>query len=235
MELCCNPIYYDQILNYKLASNETVELAKKAVSNKKLSETQKQEYLFKVGFEVGGNLLNKFWRPNRYIRDKVDFYLEKEFKDNFVIGIQLRYFYLNRLFDTMKFIDCALQIENEHGLKNNFNKNSKFRWFISSDTQSHIDELLIVYGDRLFTVNGTITHINDDPNGYEKAIIDVELLSRCDEIIMTGGSTFGFVAAMKNMKLPYFVNGKDSNMTTCLRHSLAYPGLSKTFNMDAVF
>ena len=86
-----------------------------------------------------------------------------------------------------------------------------------------------------FTANGTITHIIDNPNGYEKAIVDMELLSRCDEIIITGGSTFGFVAAMKSRKLPYFVNGKDSSMKGCLRHSLAYPGLSRTYKMDAIF
>ena len=235
MELCCNPVYYDKILKNNLASKKTVQLAKKAISNENMSETQKQEYLFKVGFEVGGNVLNKFWKPKSYIRDKVEFYVKNEFKENFVIGIQLRYYYLNKLFDTMKFIDCALQIEEEFNLKASLSKKKKFKWFISSDTQYFVDEIFSVYGNRSFTANGTISHIIDNPNGYEKAIVDMELLSRCDEIIITGGSTFGFVAAMKSGKLPYFVNGRDSNMTSCLRHSLAYPGLSRTYRMHAIF
>ena len=235
MELCCNPVYYDKILNNNLASKETLQLAQKAISNENMSETQKQDYLFRVGFEVGGTVLNKFWKPNSYIRDKVEFYVKNEFKENFVIGIQLRYYYLNKLFDTIKFIDCALQIEREHNLKSSLNKKKRFKWFISSDTQSFIDEIFLVYGNRSFTANGTITHIIDNPDGYEKAIVDMELLSRCDEIITTGGSTFGFVAAMKRGKLPYFVNGKDSNMKSCLRYSLAYPGLSRTYRMDAFF
>jgi hypothetical protein len=237
MEVCCNPIYYDKLLSYNLASKVTIENARKALSNEAMSDAKKQDYVFSVGYEVGGNLLNQIWMPRKRIRDIVNYYLNKEYKNNFVIGIQLRYHYLNGLFDTTKFIDCAFQIERDYRM---FNSNSKlkkttFRWFISSDTQTNIEEIFSVYGDRAFTANGTITHVFDNPDGYEKAIIDIELLSRCDEIIITGGSTYGFVASMKNKKLPFFINGKEKNMKRCLRHSLGYPNLSKTHNQDAVF
>ena len=44
-------------------------------------------------------------------------------------------------------------------------------------------------------------HISDDPNGYYRTFLDVELLSKVnDELIITGGSTFGFVAAIKTQK-----------------------------------
>ena len=35
--------------------------------NKMGSHIDKQEKVFKVGFKVGGNLLNRFWRPNKPI------------------------------------------------------------------------------------------------------------------------------------------------------------------------
>ena len=77
--------------------------------------------------------------------------------------------------------------------------------------------------------------MNDDPAGYEKAIIDVELLSRCDELIITGGSTFGFIAGMKSLKMPYYVNGFDNDMKSCRRNSLGFRNFSKTPDNVAVF
>ena len=157
MELCCNPIYYNKLLKYNLVSRETIESARKAISNEIISDAIRQENLFNVGYEVGGNILNQLWIPKKHIRDIVNYYLNKEYKNNFVIGIQLRYHYLNRLFDTTKFIDCALQIEREYRMLNLKNSSRKinFRWFISSDTQANIEEIFSVYGDRTFTANGT--------------------------------------------------------------------------------
>ncbi len=73
--------------------------------------------------------------------------------------------------------------------------------------------------------NGTLGHIVNNPDAYFRTILDVELLSRCDELIISGGSTFGFVAAMKRKKDPYFVNG-NKNMSECLRHELAKPSVT---------
>lgn len=236
MELCCNPIYFNKLLYYNLVSNTTIKKAYKAVKYKNLNEIRRQEFLFSVGYEVAGNLLNYFWIPRKDLIKKIDYYLNKEFKNSYVIGIQLRYFYLNKLFDTTKFIDCALQIENKYKalIRKKINGKNKIKWFISSDSQSHIDEIFSVYGDRAFT-NGAFTHVFDDPVGYDKAIIDIELLSRCDELIITGGSTFGFIASMKSLKLPFYVNGKDLNMKHCVKHTLSGSGISKTQLQDAIF
>ena len=55
---------------------------------------------------------------------------------------------------------------------------------------------------------------------YEKTILDNELLSRCDEMIITGGSTFGFLAAIKSQRMPYHVN---IGMHKCQRAQLSRP------------
>jgi hypothetical protein len=52
--------------------------------------------------------------------------------------------------------------------------------------------------------------------------MDVELLSKCDEIIVTGGSTFGFIAAIKARKMPFYVNG-NSSMEYCEQMKLNRP------------
>ena len=55
-----------------------------------------------------------------------------------------------------------------------------------------------------------------------RAILDVKLLSLCNELIVTGGSTFGWVASMKSLKLPMYINGQN-RMNKCLRASLSDP------------
>ena len=48
------------------------------------------------------------------------------------------------------------------------------------------------------------------------------MLSRCNEMIVTGGSSFGFIAAMRAKRLPYHFDYKE-NMTECKRATLSHP------------
>ena len=81
------------------------------------------------------------------------------------------------------------------------------------------------YRDKSIVTNETIGHVDRDVNAYPRTIIDIELLSRCDQLIMTGGSTFGFIAAMKSQRTPYYVNGR-ANMSACQLHEHANPSLN---------
>lgn len=227
MKICSNPIYYDKLLFYKLVSKETIANARNAIKNK-IDEKQLQEYVFKIGYEVGGNLLNKIWIPKQRILNVINYYIEKEFKDNFVIGLQLRFFYLNSFYDIIKFINCAHELE-----KNNTLVNKKtVKWFLSSDSDPKLNEILRLFPNKAFSSNGTIDHIVSNTKGYERVIIDIELLSYCDELITTGGSTFGFVAAMKSLKIPFYVDGF-SKINACKKFSFSNP--SKTPKNIAVF
>jgi hypothetical protein len=55
-------------------------------------------------------------------------------------------------------------------------------------------------------------------NSFEKSIVDNELLSKCDELLITGGSTYGFLAAMRMGRMPLFFNG-ERNSKQCARMS----------------
>ncbi len=209
MEIACNPNYYEKIRSYNLASEATLDDALHNLNGKTSSEAEKRAACFKVGFEVGGNLLNRIWTPNKLISDIVNAFVETKFKDNFVIGIQMRYHYLmdGELF-TYRFINCALQIENDYLMRGNFSLKSKnVKWFIASDSEKYLKKLTNLYPDKILTASGPISHIQN-PDGYQRAIIDVELLSKCDEILMTGGSTFAFMGAMKSLRLPYNIDGQ---------------------------
>ncbi len=222
MELCSNPIYFNRFTHYNLVKNETINSALEVISNKESTHVDKQEKLFKIGYEVGGNLLNRVWRPNKLVRDDVKRFYEKYFQNNFVIGFQLRYAYLHQQ-DTKTFIKCALDIENKYLAENKSLTISSFKWFIASDSQNEINEILKTYPNKTFTTSEyTLAHTVLSQEGYHRAMLDVELLSRCNEIIVTGGSTFGWVSAMKSLRLPLYINGPN-RMDTCLRTRLSDP------------
>jgi hypothetical protein len=225
MELCANPAYFHKFAYYNLVKNETLSKALKTISNNHSTQLEKQERLLSIGYELGGNILNRVWRPAKIISDDVEKYYEKYFKNNFVIGFQLRYQYLDKE-DTKTFINCALDIE-KNFLANketyNLHRINTFKWFIASDTQNEINEIFKNFGNKTFTTNEfKLGHILYDPTSIRRAMLDVELLSLCNELIVTGASTFGWVAGMKSQKLPFYVNGQ-KKMYKCLRSRLSDP------------
>ena len=115
------------------------------------------------------------------------------------------------------------------------------RWFLISDIVSSHDgrkpeeesviKFLAQYRHKLITFNDT--HGMD---GTRVGIAEVELLAKCDEMIVTGGSTFGYVAVFKAGRLPYIVNG-NINMAKCVKANLSHPGYRSDFNKhnNAIF
>ena len=119
--------------------------------------------------------------------------------------------------DTLKFINCALQIENAY-LEANQGKNFKqFKWFIATDLEEQLGKIRNDYPDRVVSASGKIAHVHFAADAFKRAIMDIELLSKCDEVIITGGSTFGWIAAMKSLRMPFYINGKSSLMRKCER------------------
>ena len=77
----------------------------------------------------------------------------------------------------------------------------------------------------MMSANETIGNIEETLDGYPRTIIDIELLSRCDQLVFTGGSTYGFVAALKSQQAAYYVNGR-STMSECKLHELGKPSVT---------
>jgi hypothetical protein len=223
-EICSNPSYYSKLYYYGLVSKETVLNAYETTRNmSQHSREIKQKHILKVPFEVGGNLLNKMWIPNDFLLEKINYYLKNKFSNYFVIGIQLRFEYIIDPIDTYKFINCSLDIEkNLTSYDKEFSSKYKgIKWFLTSDTNLVIKRLSNEYPDKIIKSDGHIGHVEQDRDAYERSIIDVELLSKCNEIIITGGSTFGWIAAMKMLKLPYYINGGHNYyINKCLKTDL---------------
>jgi len=221
-ELSANIRFYDQFEYYNLARKKTLDLANEALRNyKNFSNTELQKRVLNVAFEIGGNILNRIYRPNQYMLNLIDYYVEKYFKNSFVIGLQMRAAdsgYLDETKDHLKFISCALEIEKEFLIRNKILEVS-FKWFIATDSDKMRNYIFDNYPEKSFSSNGTVGHSGwSNIEQFKKTILDVELLSRCDEIITTGASTFGWLAAMKSLKMPYYVTG--FSMNKCLRADL---------------
>jgi hypothetical protein len=85
-----------------------------------------------------------------------------------------------------------------------------------------------MFPNKVLTASGLIDHVAVNVNGYERAVLDVELLSRCDEVIITGGSTFGFASSLRSARFPLFVNGKQGS-TNCERFTFSNPSRTETY------
>lgn len=133
--------------------------------------------------------------------------------------MQVRFIYLDRS-DVRSFVECALEIEarNRGAIGNR-----TVRWFISSDEQDFLREFDRKYQDKIASGYGTLAHIQEDLNAYHRTLLDIEMLARCDQVILTGGSTFGFVASMITQTKPYFVEGKRGLAGTCGVFRLSSP------------
>ncbi len=122
--------------------------------------------------------------------------------------------------------------------------------FVTSDGEEIVKDIVKAYGNKTIVTAEPAGHVANSPQAYPRAIIDVELLSLCDKLIITGyysffvicaevqilfnslfcciwqgGSTYGFLAAMKSFVNPYYINGQ-ANMTHCLRHRLSQPSIT---------
>jgi hypothetical protein len=217
-EICTNPIYYDVFLEFGLAKSETINKARNIFKNLTSSSNDlKMRVFLRIGFEVGGNILNYFWKPNRELQNLINYYYQTEFMGNYVIGLQIRVEFLqnniqknaykneNQLYAEIlkEFIKCASNLE--ANLTNNsyfIRKYKSIKWFVISDTMSIVNTLSSFYPKKVIKTNGTVSHVVKDPNGYFKAILENELLSKSDELILSSASSFGFVAALRKQIIP---------------------------------
>jgi hypothetical protein len=224
-ETCSNSKYFGKLLAVGAVQNKTIE---RALDIQGRSNEEQLNRLFQVGFEAAGYVLKKRWPLRPHVLALVNQYKSEYFDGSFVIGLQMRGHYVNEANkDDIKFIDCALGIESE------FKDNKPVKWLIVTDMNhmfSKISQLLP--NKTMFATSDTTAHGTWYNQKYENAVkimLDIELLSLCDEIIQTSGSTFGFLSAIKAQKLPYYVNGTNQcgdrckDMKGCEKMTLARP------------
>lgn len=173
--------------------------------------------LYRVGFEFAHNAIQAFWKPSRLLQRKVDHYYKTHFEGNWILGLQLRLFYIDWC-DVLAIVKCAQELERNIESKS-------IKWFISTDDEETLKMLKNLYPNKVIHADGLIAHVAENTNSYFRTLLDIELLSRCDDLIISGGSTFGFLAAIKRGEYPLFLDGKQGK-NECQRFSFSNPGVS---------
>jgi hypothetical protein len=217
-ELASNPIHFDTLLELGLVSQEVISQAKilyKLEKTKPVDNSIKVEVLYAIGYSLAHNTLKNIWVPNESKQLLINEYVEANFKSKYVIGMQMRFGFMKKPNDVTSFVNCALEHE-KHVTERLQIHGSSIRWFIAGDNEDDLESIRKGYPDRVITLNGSIGHISFTEVNYQRAIMDNELLSRCNELIITGGSTYGAVAAMRSGRLPLFFN-VELNSTGCPR------------------
>ena len=225
MTICASPRYYEKLYAYGLVERATIDDAFDKVRAKEggggVSNGTKLESMLRVGFEVGGNLLRNHWQIKDHISERTERAYRRFFAGNYVIGMQMRKFFMNNESDLRVFFDCALAVTDKQQ-----EDGRQVKWFVASDDMYYVNELNVKYPGRIIFHNETLV------DHAETIMADIELLSRCDELIVTGGSTFGFVAAMITGRMPLYVNGR-ANMTECKR--MQFSSLPYTLSNTTIY
>ena len=215
--MCSNPMYFEKLFMYGLVERQTIEAASAILADNNADESAKVEKVLRVGFEVGGNLLRNYWLYQDNVTSLVKHYYDTHFHGSYVIGMQIRTEFLTDTDFVQVFGDCALGIEEKLA-----DDAPNVKWFVTSDGQWAIDLIEKRFPNKLIHVNGSIGHIHSNDPAIPKTLLDNELLALCDEMIMTGASSYGWLAAMKAQRLPLFVRGSP-NQTQCFRSTLNSP------------
>jgi hypothetical protein len=223
-------MYHEKLYNMGLVSRKTIEDAQQKLRStyynmSATSYTDQFESVLQIGFEAGGNFLQNYWKPKEHVQDQTDYYVENYFKGHYVIGIQIRFQFLGYnqkayIWKANWFLFCASQIEERHP-----DPNMSVRWLILDDVESVFNQIYATYSHKIIVVNGTRGNIAETAEEkkravYMKTILDNELLSRCDEMIVTDGSSFGFLSAMRKKSIPHVITRTSPK---CQRAKLSTP------------
>lgn len=132
--------------------------------------------------------------------------------------------------DIERFYNCAKHIEKTEARLIRW---KQVKWYVSSDENWVIDDLRknttvntsSIQFVKVIANEGVIKNIAEDTGGYERAILDVELLARCDRLIITGGSTFGMTASLRSQRKPFVIESSSISTGECAMLELGRPTL----------
>ena len=172
--------------------------------------------------------MNRYWKPVDNLMHEVESIIENDFRNFYVIGLQIRSTFWKQYtpdIDYVKsFIECAMEIEENYN-KNTSSNAKSVKWYISADNNLLIEKFKAKYPEKIIVADGVVAHVAYDNHGYRRTILDIELLSRTDMMVVSGGSTFGFIASLKSERFNYVI----SRDKKCKKVTLSSPGYTPDF------
>lgn len=132
-------------------------------------------------------LWRAFIQPNATIRSRYDEVVRERFKDKRVIGMQIRHLEGNAVSEEMveQFARCARQLS--------ASTNAASSIFIATD-DVRLRARLVTQMPELWWLTKETEMRRTSVSGIQSALLDMLLLGRCDEAIISPYSTFGYVA-----------------------------------------
>jgi len=186
-------------------------------------------------------LSSAFVRPIDVIMQRVDKFAQDHFTGKYVIGMQIRrardsgHFFLWD--DQHLFWDCArlMKKRKERDLARE-KSDEKVVFFLATDSELVKQEAMKELGPDVLTVD-IATRVPDTrgTEGWENALVDNYLLSHADDLIVSGGSTFGYVAHGRSDIIPLVVSGihhRCMRPITAEPYNIAYLAIKKVSCFD---
>jgi hypothetical protein len=219
-DLACNKKNIKRFLYYGLVSAETARRALAIDFTGKNVTSQEVNDACRVGFELSTSIMKFFWRLRPDFQRPVDEFVDKHFQGYFFIGLQIRTHFLGKNITEKFFIECAKKVK--IGLADNESK-LPVKWFVATDNSVLSDRLKLQYPDRVIKAEGFIHHIMLRKNAITRTLMNSELLSRCDELILTVESTFGWPSAMRSGRMPFMFHqsAPDSTSFVCKQYEFS--------------
>ncbi|CAH1772826.1 unnamed protein product, partial [Owenia fusiformis] len=92
--------------------------------------------------------------------------------------------------------DNAEQLNNVWTFLKSYQKQTNFKYFVTTNYEALRERAKAIFGDELVDTKGPTAHIDIDKKqlaceGHSKVILDFEILSQCDVLLISGGSGYG--------------------------------------------
>lgn len=145
-----------------------------------------------------------FFQPKPYIQQQIQSFLTS-YSSYHLIGFQIRMgsggadFRDSHKFLRMSALEKFIQFAEEYRIANHFAE-EEVKWFISTDSSEVERNLTSRFPSQIIVARGyTRGHsaqLQANVNAFNRAIMDVSILSQCEYMILTNHSSFGMIARM---------------------------------------
>lgn len=161
---------------------------------------------FRISRQRAYELIQKYVHLKPHVKQKIDKFIKKSFKDFFVIGLHHRGTDKKLEAPIVPYADTMMHVS---GFISSLPKGIKYRIYVATDDHHFLNYVCLLYpkkvvfNDFVRSKDGYPLHYNDGiyRNNYQKgeeAIIDLLLLSKCKVLIYPAFSTFSMTATKFN-------------------------------------
>lgn len=163
--------------------------------------------LYQVGFELAHKILSSFWTPSSYLQSLIDYHIDKYFTNYYVIGVQLELGLFQSSWNDTKqlVIECVETVRKANQVSLN-----DVKPFLLTSRVEFLDWLEETSFD-FIRIDKSVYDSQMSRNHWLKETLGLELLARSNEMIISGGSIFGFAASIRSGRFAWSMDLSSKN------------------------